>query len=66
MKTINVRNLQKKIRTCLEAAQKDRVVITRRGDPVAVVTGVEGYDWEDLLYMTSPSFWRMIERRRKQ
>ena len=65
MKTINVRDLQKRIKECVEASQKERVVVTRHGRPAAVLIGVEGRDWEDLLYQTSPAFWRLIEQRRK-
>jgi antitoxin (DNA-binding transcriptional repressor) of toxin-antitoxin stability system len=66
MKTINVRDLQKKIRRCIEISQKDRVVVTRHGKPVALVTGLNGYDWEDLYWATNASFWKMIEKRRKE
>ncbi len=66
MKTINVRELQLKIRETLAAAQKDRVVVTRHGKPVTLVTGVEGYDWEDHWWSTNVAFWRMIEKRRKE
>ena len=65
MKTINVRNLQKKIAQCVDIAQKERVVITRNGHPAAILIGVEGQDWEDIVYQTSPAFWKMIEDRRK-
>ncbi len=66
MKTINVRDLQKKIRETVETAQKERVVLTRRGDPVALVVGLEGMEWEDVVLQTSRPFWKMIEKRRKQ
>lgn len=66
MKSINVRDLQKKIRRCIELSQKERVVVTRHGRPVALVTGVDGYDWEDLVLATSPEFCKLIEERRKQ
>jgi prevent-host-death family protein len=65
MKTINVRDLQKKIRHAMTVAQKERVVVTRHGKPLAVVTGVDGYDWEDLYWATNAAFWKMIEERRK-
>ena len=39
MKTISVRDLQKRIRSVMETAQKDQVVITRKGEPIAVVMG---------------------------
>ena len=65
MKTISVRDLQKKIRECVDIAQKEHVVLTRHGQPAAIVIGVEGYDWEDVVYQTSPAFWKMIQDRRK-
>lgn len=65
MKTISVRDLQKHIRGCVNASQQDRVVVTRHGVPAALIIGVEGSDWETLALQTNPSFWRMIEQRRK-
>ena len=66
MKSINVRDFQKKIRECVDAAQKERVVVTRHGRPAVILIGVEGQDWEDIVYQTSPAFWEMIEERRKE
>ncbi|MBI2901460.1 MAG: type II toxin-antitoxin system Phd/YefM family antitoxin [Planctomycetes bacterium] len=65
MKTVNVRNLQRKVSECVDAAQKEAVVVTRHGQPAAIVIGVEGDDWEDVFYRTSPAFWKMIEERRR-
>ncbi len=66
MKTITVRDLQKKVRECVDAAQSDRIVITRHGKPAAVLVGVAGTDWETVVLETNAGFWRLIERRRKQ
>ena len=66
MKTISVRDLQKQIRSVVETAQDDQVVITRNGQPVAVMVGVEGVDWETVAVETSRSFWKEIARRRGQ
>jgi prevent-host-death family protein len=66
VKTIAVRDLQKRIRECVSAAQKEKVVITRHGRPSAIVVGVEGQDWEAIVLQTSSTFWRLIEARRKQ
>lgn len=66
MKTITVRDLQRKTRESVEVSQKEGVVVTRRGRPAAVLVGVAGQDWEDVLLQTSPDFWKMIERRRGQ
>ena len=66
MKTISVRDLQKRVRESVDAAQSDRIVITRQGKPAAVLVGVEGDDWETLVLETNAKFWRLIEKRRKQ
>ena len=66
MKTISVRDLQKKVRECVNAAQGDRIIITRRGKPAAVLVGVEGEDWETVVLETNQQFWRLLEKRRKQ
>ena len=66
MKTITARELQKKIKECVDASQEDRVVVTRRGKPAAVLVGVEGSDWEDLVLQSSPAFWKLIQERRNQ
>ena len=66
MKTISVRDLQKRIRSVMETAQNDQVVITRNGQPVAVVVGVEGADWETVAVETSRRFWKEIAQRRDQ
>jgi prevent-host-death family protein len=66
MKTVSVRDLQKNVKECVDESQKDRVVITRHGKPTAVLVGVEGDDWEDVVLQTDPAFWRLIRSRRKQ
>ncbi len=66
MKTVTARDLQKKVKECMDLSQEDQVVITRHGKPAAVLFGVEGRDWEDLVLQTSPAFWELIEDRRKQ
>jgi len=54
MKTVSVRDLQKSARECVNAAQKDRIVITRHGRPAAVLVGVEGTDWETFSWKPMP------------
>ncbi len=66
MKTVTARDLQKKVKECMDLSQEEQVVITRHGKPAAVLVGVEGRDWEDLVLQTSPAFWELIEDRRKQ
>ena len=66
MKTISVRELQKHTKEVVDSAQHDRVVVTRRGEPAALLLGVEGKDWETVVLETSPAFWDLIEARRKE
>ncbi len=66
MKTVNVRDLQKKIKEFVDASQKDRVVLTRHGKPSAILVGVEGEDWETVVQETNAEFWNLIQSRRKQ
>ena len=61
-----MRDLQKRIRSVVETAQNDRGVITRNGQPIAVLLGVEGADWETVAVETSRSFWKEIAHRRTQ
>ena len=49
MTTVSVRDLQKRVKECVDDAQKDRVVITRRGKPAAVLVGVEGQGWDAVM-----------------
>ena len=66
MKAVTVRDLQKKVKECVDHAQEDRVVITRHGRPAAVLVGVEGEDWEAVVLQTDPQFWKLIRARRRQ
>jgi prevent-host-death family protein len=66
MKTVNARDLQKKVKECVDLAQTDRVIITRRGKPAAVMVGVEGKDWDDVALQASSKFWKLIEERRQE
>jgi antitoxin (DNA-binding transcriptional repressor) of toxin-antitoxin stability system len=51
---------------CLEEAQRERVVITRNGVPVALIVGLEGMDEEQLRLSGSDTFWKLIAERRRQ
>lgn len=66
MKTVTVRDLQKRVKECVDHAQEDHVVITRHGKPAAVLVGVEGEDWDAVVLQTDPRFWKLIRARRKQ
>jgi len=51
---------------CIHDAQRERVVITRNGKPVALIVGVEGMDEEQLELGSSEPFWALITERRAQ
>lgn len=66
MKEITLEQLSRETSALLDAAQHERLVVTRNGKPLAVVVGIENKDREDLHLESSPEFWRMIEERRRE
>jgi hypothetical protein len=62
MKTVNARDLQKKIKECVDMSQQDQLVITRRDKPAAVMVGVEGERLEDVVLQTSSTFGSLSRR----
>src|SRR5262249_48550045 len=64
MKTIGLEHAT--LAACIKDARHERIVITRKGKPVALVVGVEGLDEEQLRLASSEQFWTLIETRRKQ
>jgi PHD/YefM family antitoxin component YafN of YafNO toxin-antitoxin module len=51
---------------CVDEAQHEKIVITRNGKPVALVLGVAGLDAEQVELGSSPDFWKLIAKRRRQ
>jgi prevent-host-death family protein len=66
MKVVAVREAKQQLSGRIDRAQKERVLITRRGKPAALVIGVQGQDLEEVLLMQNPLFWELIEKRRKR
>jgi hypothetical protein len=64
MKTIGLEHAT--LELCIKDARRERVVLTRKGKPVALVVGVEGMDEEQLRLGSSSKFWTFIEKRRRQ
>lgn len=48
MKFVGVREAQAQLSGLVEESQKERIVLTRHGQPIAVLTGVEGRDLEEV------------------
>jgi prevent-host-death family protein len=66
MKTVGIREAKALLSAYVARSQKERVLIMRRGTPVAVLTGIEGKDLEDVVLENDPSFWKMIHDSRRQ
>jgi len=57
---------QASLEECVKNAQREGVVLTRRGKPIALVVGVAGLDLEQIELGHSDEFWSLIRERRKQ
>ena len=66
MKFVTVRDAKATLSGTIEDSQGQKVVITKHGKPVCILIGCEGYEIEDVLTIADPSFWEMIEQRRKK
>ena len=66
MKETTLEQFSKEPQALVEAAQLERILVTRDGKPLALVVGLENKDEEDWCLETSSDFWRMIEERRKR
>ena len=66
MKRMAIEELADKVEVLMKVAPKEKVLLTRAGQPFAFVSDASKYDWEDIGYMTDPEFWKMIRERRKE
>ncbi len=64
MKTVGLEKAR--LETCIDDAQRERVLITRDGKPLALIVNVEGMDSEQLQLSSSSKFWEFITERRSQ
>ncbi len=64
MKTIPAAELCANLDAVLASSQKERILISRKGKPCAVLVGIQDYDPEDFRLATSADFWQMIRQRR--
>lgn len=64
MRTLGIE--QASLDVCVREAQRDRVLVTRDGAPVAIVVGIEGLDAEQVALGSSDEFWKLITERRRQ
>lgn len=64
MKTVGLE--QTTLDTCVRDAQREQVVVTRNGVPVAPVVGIEGLDEEQVGLGSSDAFWKLTAERRQK
>jgi prevent-host-death family protein len=65
MKVVALGKVKNELSAYVEEAQRDRVLVTRHGRPAALIIGVEGEDFEDLMTRSDSEFWQTIEARRR-
>ncbi len=66
MKTIAIEKLPSKLKAMVDSAQRERVIVTRKDKPIAVLVGIENKDEEDLALERDADFWKMIRERRRE
>jgi len=66
VKLIGLKEAKTNLSALVEGAQRQRILITRRGRPAALVIGVEGQDLEQVLLAGDVEFWKMIQERRRR
>jgi antitoxin (DNA-binding transcriptional repressor) of toxin-antitoxin stability system len=64
MKTLDVGQID--LNNCISVAQSEPIVLTRAGQPVALVVGVNGMDEEQIELGASAEFWKLVQARRAQ
>ena len=65
MKETTLEQFVRDARQFIETAQTERVLVTRDGEPFAIVVGVRHKDEEDLRLEAAPWFWQMISESRR-
>ena len=65
MRLVGVREAQAQLSGLVSRSQKERIILTRHGKPVAVLSGVEGMDVEDILLGQDRGFAKLIQSRRR-
>lgn len=54
MKTVSTRDLQTQVSSTMKVAQEEPVIVTKHGNPAAIITGVEGKSWDEVIAMLPP------------
>ncbi|MBI2892786.1 MAG: type II toxin-antitoxin system Phd/YefM family antitoxin [Deltaproteobacteria bacterium] len=65
MKQVGIREARADLPRLVKKAQTETHVLTHHGKPAALLVGIRGYGFEDLVRMLDPEFWRMLAERRR-
>ncbi len=65
MKTVAVEDTTLSAEDLATMAQKEIVILTRKGDPLVAVKKVSGSDWESVSLANNPKFIALIEASRR-
>jgi prevent-host-death family protein len=64
MRQVGIRAARADLPRLVKLAQREKYLLTHHGRPAALLVGVEGYDYEDIVRMLDPEFWKMLAERR--
>jgi len=66
MKQLTLEQLSEQLQDYVRSAQREQILITDNGKPIALLLGLENTDPEQLNLQLSAQFWEMISDRRKR
>ena len=66
MKQLTLEQLSEQLQDYVRSAQREQILITDNGKPIALLLGLENSDPEQLNLQLSARFWEMISDRRKR
>jgi len=66
MKQLTLEQLSEQLQDYVRSAQREQILITDNGKPIALLFGLENSDPEQLNLQLSARFWEMISDRRKR
>ena len=66
MKQLTLEQLSEQLQDYVRSAQREQILITDNGKPIALLLGLENSDLEQLNLQLSARFWEMISDRRKR
>jgi prevent-host-death family protein len=66
MKQLTLEQLSEQLQDYVRSAQREQILITDNGKPIALLLGLENTDLEQFNLQLSAQFWEMISDRRKR